>query len=159
MKMKYKVGDKVKIVKERTSCMNTSGKMDKYLGTVMTIKEVYDFRYYMEEDEGRWAWDDNDIEGYAEKIEVGDIVKLNKKAKIEDFTKNYWNGCQISTLDFIKNYWNDEEFIVEDVNDRWAKLEGLLVNINILILVKKSKKEMTIAEIEKELGYPIKIIK
>ena len=40
MSTRYNVGDRVVIVSERTNNMNDEGKMDKYLGTVMTIREV-----------------------------------------------------------------------------------------------------------------------
>lgn len=40
MSTRYNVGDRVVIVSERTNSMNDEGKMDKYLGTVMTIREV-----------------------------------------------------------------------------------------------------------------------
>lgn len=37
--MKYKVGDRVRIVSETTEGMNWIGEMDVYLGKVMTIKK------------------------------------------------------------------------------------------------------------------------
>lgn len=70
---KYKVGDKVRIVGYRTFHMNNFGKMDKWLGKVMTIRGIErGLRgYWMEEDygenEGRgWLWDDSMIAGLAE---------------------------------------------------------------------------------------------
>lgn len=69
---KYKVGDKVRIVNRRTILMNKDGKMDKWLGKTMTIREVFlDNLYYMREDEsertgGGWIWHDEMISGLAE---------------------------------------------------------------------------------------------
>lgn len=68
---KYKVGDKVRIVGYRTSLMNNFGKMDKWLGKVMTIRECLLSGYWMEEDYGEnigygWCWDDDMISGLAE---------------------------------------------------------------------------------------------
>lgn len=70
---KYKVGDKVRIVDHRTGHMNHSGGMDKWLGKVMTIRNVDRFMrgYWMEEDLGEnigrgWAWEDDMISGLAE---------------------------------------------------------------------------------------------
>ena len=40
--MKYRTGDRVRIVSDRTKNMNSNGNMDKYLGTVMTIKEAHE---------------------------------------------------------------------------------------------------------------------
>ncbi len=96
--------------------------------------------------------------------EIGDRVKINKQATIEDFTKHCWNGCQIDTLKFIQNYGDkDKTFRVVRLDNGCLDLKEIgsdcvneLVNINIL--KKISVKEMTISEIEKKLGYPIKII-
>lgn len=67
--MKYKVGDKVKIVSKKTGdCWSSDGKMDKWLGKVMTIKVVTDDYYRMEEDfhEGTlnmgWHWFEHMVE-------------------------------------------------------------------------------------------------
>lgn len=61
----YKVGDKVRIVKKWTKACRTNpfGMMDKYLGRVMTIREIVDdgldLYYRMEEDTKKgeaWCW-------------------------------------------------------------------------------------------------------
>lgn len=77
--MKYKVGDRVRIVDHRTKIMESSGKMDRWLGKIMTIKSIGKGRcsgdalyYKMVEDEkeffgGGWYWDDECIAGLAEK--------------------------------------------------------------------------------------------
>lgn len=45
--MKYKVGDRVRIVKEKTGRnWNSEGRMDKWLGEIMTIESVLDFENY-----------------------------------------------------------------------------------------------------------------
>ena len=68
---KYKCWDKVRIVDHRTGPMNNFGKMDKWLGKVMTIRECLLSGYWMEEDYGEnigygWCWDDDMISGLAE---------------------------------------------------------------------------------------------
>lgn len=68
---KYKVGDKVRIVDHRTDHMNNFGKMDKWLGKVMTIRDLSSPGYWMREDYGEnygygWLWDDGMISGLAE---------------------------------------------------------------------------------------------
>ena len=103
------------------------------------------------------------------KFKVGDKVRVNKQATIEDFSKDWWNGCQFSTLNFLRTYADkDEIFIVTEQRDRCLRLKEEEkeeeidgpININIFELVeRKEVKEMTIAEIEKELGYPIKVVK
>lgn len=68
---KYKIGDKVRIVDYRTYRMNDFGKMDKWLGKVMTIRDLSSPGYWMREDYGEnngygWCWDDDMISGLAE---------------------------------------------------------------------------------------------
>lgn len=72
-KMKYKVGNKVRIVsKWGEGCyQNLNGEMDKWLGKVMTVRIIDDGGDYgMQEDKaenyGRgWHWNDNCIAGLA----------------------------------------------------------------------------------------------
>lgn len=66
--MKYKVGDKVWIIDKRNSLMNCLGKMDCWLGKVMTIEKVFDedHCYRMKEDGQLWFWYEGMI---AEKVE------------------------------------------------------------------------------------------
>jgi hypothetical protein len=71
--MKYKVGDKVRIVskwpKNRAAKQNRDGLMDKWLGKVMTIRDVGGDYYRMEEDEHElpffngWVWNEACIAG------------------------------------------------------------------------------------------------
>ena len=78
-KMKYKVGDKVRIVsKWGDGCrQNSNGEMDKWLGKVMTIISVdYDRECYkMKEDKSErdgygWFWYENSIEGLARENKI-----------------------------------------------------------------------------------------
>ena len=71
-KMKYKVGDKVRIVSEwgKGCYQNLNGKMDKWLGKVMTVRYVGITLYRMVEDIednewGGWVWSENCIAGIA----------------------------------------------------------------------------------------------
>lgn len=75
--MKYKVGDRVKIIdkwKPYERCkQNNCGLMDRWLGTVMTIKKIDGEYYIMEEDAGtrtdgwndHWYWNEHCIAGLA----------------------------------------------------------------------------------------------
>lgn len=74
MSTKYNVGDKVVIVSTRVLGMNYDGGMDKYLGTVMTIRQICNdtgFPYRMVEDQksihgtGCWSWSDDMIDHEA----------------------------------------------------------------------------------------------
>ena len=74
--MKYKVGDKVRIVTDKSKAYgwNSQGLMDKWLGKVMTIRKCDELPlgciYWMEEDVeencgNAWAWGEAMIEGLA----------------------------------------------------------------------------------------------
>ena len=71
---KYKVGDKVRIVDKWKygCCQNLEGKMDKWLGKVMTIRTcIYPSAWQMEEDKEEnqgtgWYWTAQSIAGLAE---------------------------------------------------------------------------------------------
>ena len=70
--MKYKAGDKVRIVsKWGEGCYQSpTGRMDKWLGKVMTVRDVGITLYRMVEDiedneSGGWAWTENCIAGLA----------------------------------------------------------------------------------------------
>ena len=78
---KYKVGDKVLIVDHRTYNMNHFVEMDKWLGKVMTIRDLSLSGYWMEEDSGEnigfgWYWDDSMISGLAEPAREPCTVEL-----------------------------------------------------------------------------------
>ena len=62
------VGDKVRIIsaEENDVTRNWNSKMEKYLGTVMTIKQVYKGGYRMEEDDSKWFWNTFRIAGKVE---------------------------------------------------------------------------------------------
>lgn len=72
-KMKYKVEDKVRIVSEwgKGCNQNPDGKMDKWLGKNMTIRDIYyGYAYKMKEDATEWRgdgwiWSENNIAGFA----------------------------------------------------------------------------------------------
>ena len=68
--MKYKVGDRVRIVSKwgEDCCQSPNGKMDKWLGKVMTVRDVCITSYRMVEDIedndwGGWVWTENCIAG------------------------------------------------------------------------------------------------
>lgn len=71
--MKYKKGDRVRIVSETTEGMNWISEMDVYLGRVMTIKNIisgliFGGRYKMVEDDDEYYWDDEMIVGLASEV-------------------------------------------------------------------------------------------
>lgn len=87
MELKYKVGDKVRIVKKWCGDHreNRDGQMDKWLGKVMTIRSTSYSCYKMDEDNGQWFWYDSMIDELVRdemkpKFKVGDLVRGNSKS-------------------------------------------------------------------------------
>ena len=96
------------------------------------------------------------------KFEVGDKVKINREITIKELSEDAWNGCQSATLEFIKQYFDsDKMFTVSRIstmeNLELKEFNEVFVNYRLFNVV--PLKKMTVSEIEKELGYPIKIIK
>lgn len=98
--MKYKVGDRVRIVSETAEEMNWISEMDVYLGKVMTIKNIisgliFGGRYKMAEDDGEYYWDDSMIVGLASEMpfdfgawkDINVCMHCATKEEAEDFCK------------------------------------------------------------------------
>lgn len=81
--MRYKVGDRVRIVSERVRGMSTGGGMDRWLGRIMTISEIVEssnYPYRMEEDGGTWAWHDDMIAGLAEpELTAAEVLRISNE--------------------------------------------------------------------------------
>ena len=85
--MRYKVGDKVVIVKNKVTGMNNSGEMNHWLGKTMTIKRITESQYLhykMVEDSSDgfgdgWSWSDNMIDHEATaKLHKGKPMNQNE---------------------------------------------------------------------------------
>ena len=170
--MKYKVGDKVRIRKDlkedkRYGEYCADEEMEEMAGKIVTIEHVYEHVYEdvyeIKEDSNSNYWTDEMFEGYAKPskeelfaMPLGTIIKIDKE---EDnvFVK-------VGEDDFCNNCADHLE--IDDINDDLS-LERFGIKIleiqepsyNTIYTADKEVKEMTIAEIEKELGYPIKVIK
>lgn len=146
--MKYKVGDRVKIVKDRPEFFNQTWKMDNFLWTEMTIKEVWSNIYTME-GEMDWAFDNSCIEGLVEEIYIP-----WERVWVSDHSQELadeWLQNNYITYYIWKN--KNGRYITE--YEDWAIVRWKFIS-------KKSKpkaKEMTMKEICKELGREIKIVK
>ena len=76
--LKYKVGDRVRIVSKWADPewkQNWDGAMDCWLGKTMTVAYVNGYNYRMMEDNGSWWWNDSLIAGLAEAPESIHITR------------------------------------------------------------------------------------
>ena len=107
--MKYIIGDKVKvredlIVNKSYGERNFVRGMKPYIGKIMTISCVNDYAYYFKEDEGKWNWTDEMLEGVegikilvdGDKViaERGDKVGIAKCSPEDEF--DVFTGARIA---------------------------------------------------------------
>lgn len=142
---KYKVGDKVRIVDHRTDNMHHFGKMDKWLGKVMTIRECLLSGYWMEEDYGEnigfgWRWDDSMISGLAEPEREPCTVELRFDGVITTATLKR-SGRDVKTAEARCN-----------PKDTYSRAEGARVAVERLF--EKKRKEDKPKESKREQGKP-----
>lgn len=129
---KYKVGDKVRIVDHRTYNMNPYGKMNKWLGKVMTIRGLSSFGYWMEEDYGEylgdgWMWDDSMISGLAEPEREPCTVELRFDGMITTATLKR-GGRDVKTAEARCN-----------PKDTYSRAEGARVAVERLFAKKRKE--------------------
>lgn len=82
--MAYKVGDKVRIIRQLTKDRYEYqdifvSEMDKYLGAVLTIAKVFEeYSEYVMKEDSEWLWTNDMIEGLAEEcIPSKKLSKVN----------------------------------------------------------------------------------
>lgn len=147
---KYKVGDKVRIVDHRTGPMNNFGKMDKWLGKVMTIRECLLSGYWMEEDYGEnigygWCWDDDMISGLAEPGREPCTVELRFDGMITTATLKR-GGRDVKTAEARCN-----------PTDTYSRAEGARVAVERLF--EKKRKEDKPEKYTPKVGDKFKIVR
>lgn len=140
---KYKVGDKVRIVDSRTDRMNYFGRMDKWLGKVMTIRECLLSGYWMEEDFGEnigfgWCWDDDMISGLVEPGREPCTVELRFDGMITTATLKR-GGRDVKTAEARCN-----------PKDTYSRAEGARVAVERLF--EKKRKEDKPKESKPKIG-------
>ena len=147
---KYKVGDKVRIVDHRTGRMNILGEMDKWLGKVMTIRDLSSPGYLMREDYGEnygygWLWDDDMISGLAEPEREPCTVELRFDGMITTATLKR-GGRGVKTAEARCN-----------PEDTYSRAEGARVAVERLF--EKKRKEDKPEKYTPKVGDKFKIVR
>lgn len=166
--MKFKVGEKVKIKKNLKEGYGfkyyVADEMEKFKGKTVTIYSVNSEAYRIEEDNMSWDWTEDMFEGLAI-ITKEELFKMPIGTKITTDLEENNIFVKVGENDFCNNDCDHIEYdnIKEDLSLDYYE-EGKIIEIqepNYTTIYKEDKqvKEMTIAEIEKELGYPIKVVK
>jgi hypothetical protein len=174
--MKFKVGDKVRVRKDLVDEQKYGGQcfvydMSKFMDKIATIKSVYNSCYCIEEDGGEWFWTDEMFES--------NVINCFTKADLKDgMVVEYRDGDRRMVMGnkfisdfgfaFLHNFTNtlegkcfDSMTIDKIYKSSSHTLDGYFKNYNLTLIWKRPTeepiKEMTVAEIEKELGYKVKI--
>lgn len=166
--MKFKVGDKVRVVKRATASWSKT--KDNYIGKVFTIDMVAerdDYPYSLSAT-GYW-WCDEELElAQFTKSDLKDgmvveycngqrRVVLNNRVMASDISRSLDNHNE----DLIDKY--NDDYTIDKVYHSSAHTLNEYFKDNCLTLIwerpkEEPVKEMTVEEIEKELGYKVKII-
>lgn len=173
--MKFKIGDKVEVVNIPVG--SSQGKR-KYLRVAFTIDYVNKgslYPYGMAENK-EWMWCDDELELLEDKkvftkkdLKTGmfGVMDNNKRFVIVDDLVVYSYGgfdrlSEMVNEDDLAWSWNKIDKVFKNCLS-FGHLDAMLCEGNISDLVFDRKrdtiKEMTVAEIEKALGYPVKVVK
>ena len=166
-KEELKVGDKVLLKNRRGEKWNDCGRMDHYMGKIVTIRSLGDNYFTIEEDDrkgGYWSFYYDDIERKANKakredLQFADILTLRNGERyvVADYCIYGEDGDYSYGGDDIQIWYNDDLTQNEgDADEDIVKVEraGQVIYERI-----DEVKEMTIEEISKALGYEVKIVK
>ena len=104
-----------------------------------------------------------------ENIKIGDIVKLDGDVEIGHIIANDWFGCKEDTIRFLHSYSGvdtqllNNGVVINGINSYSVEFvregENYILPFGMVRPYKRQQiKELTVKEIEKELGYSIKIV-
>ncbi len=177
--MKFKVGEKVRVKKDLDKIENFEcgymSKMKEMEGKIVTIKDISYERTWVsiEECPNRYNYDIRAFEKIYEKptlkklerMPMGTKITIDREddnvlVKTEEDELEFYSIKQNENLD--RYDINDDLTIDEDWDDETTKIikiEKPVEYETVYEYFEEEKKEMTIAEIEKELGYSVKIVK
>lgn len=176
--MKYKVGDKVKVrsdLKEDTMYGSQTfvDGMVKYMGKIMTVKQVYDKCYRLEEDGGKWAWTNEMFEDSLKSMlepcmlvklrngELAYVVNTKNGLCLLDERKN-WINIQDYDDELYYQVGENECFDIMEIYDltelAYESMKFSIADRRLLQKRKEEVKKMTVAEIQEALGYKIEIV-
>ena len=137
--------------------------MEKFKGKTVTIYSVNSEAYRIEEDNMSWDWTEDMFEGLAI-ITKEELFKMPIGTKITTDLEENNIFVKVGENDFCNDYRDhiEDDDINEDLSldycgDKIIEIQE--PTYRTIYRAETEVKEMTIAEIEKELGYPIKVVK
>lgn len=168
--MKFKVGDKVIIRKDLKEGYDfkeyVTDDMEELAGKIVTITKVWENdggRYYIKEDMYNYIWSEDMFENSTKptkeelfKMPLGTIIKTDRDCN-NVFVKVGENDFCNDDADHIEDNYVNDDLSLECFGNKIIEIQ--IPTYETIYKADKEVKEMTMAEIEKELGYPIKVVK
>lgn len=168
--MKFKIGDKVRIRKDLKEGndfnLYVTDDMEELAGKIVTITKVWENdggRYYIKEDMYNYIWSEDMFENSTKptkeelfKMPLGTIIKTDRDCN-NVLVKVGENDFCNDDVDHIEDNYVNDDLSLECFGNKIIEIQ--IPTYETIYKADKEVKEMTIAEIEKELGYPVKIIK
>lgn len=169
--MKFKVGDKVRIRKDLKEGDNfeiyVDNEMEKLAGEIVTITNVNKVfagvRYVIDKDDRFFSWTEDMFESLTKptkeelfKMPIGTIIKTDQEENnvfVKVGEDDFCNDC----ADHIEEYDVNDDLTLNMFATKIVEIQE--PTFETIYRADEEIKEMTMLEIEKELGYPIKIIK
>lgn len=145
--MKYKVGDKVRIIGKIINSCNDNSLIEKYLGSIMTIKYVNNTcnNYNMIEDSGKYKWNEDMIECLVNEpkyLETWEMVKKlteypNKKFKdIDGMNKDSYVTVSDGVIIWLGEGQEGQKMSVSMDKCKWEEINDSITFIEVLEIVK-----------------------
>jgi hypothetical protein len=178
-KLKYKVGDIVRLVKKHDSSRNIPNEIIGRSFKIFEVDEsddnlqyhgfligfdVYDYKNYI--DYLRWFRED-EIELYTENITEeklkrmprGSMIITNEPEKHNIYVKNDNDEFVNEYKQSLYTYDFDDETLTFCSNNNEPRIDEICLPVYYTIYKKEEPVEMTIEEISEQLGYNVKIVK
>lgn len=167
--MKFKIGDRVRVVK-RAEMSNMKLK-DKYIGEVFTILECFENLTYSYTLGNGLYWCDEElelVEFIKSDLKDGMVVEYrdgDRRMVLGDKLIGYDSWVDIVAFNDNLECKNNKDLNIDKVyNSDSHILKDYFKDKNLTLIWERNKKEeepakkMTVAEIEKELGYKVEIV-
>ena len=173
--MKYKIGDKVRVIPDLKECdprfgaIGVEEEMAAFRGKKVTITHLYESEEYLISEDGEeYVWAEEMFSEIADFTRgdlrsgmVAEVRNGNRYLVLKDGEDIYMmNALGMTHLDGNHDehlrYW-DTDFDIVKVFDKVVTFESVKTTTDLL-WERKEPKKMTIAEIQKQLGYVIEIV-
>lgn len=168
---KYQIGEKVKVVKTPT-VKHWNAAMDKYDGMVATVVGYFEECYKLDVDNKTWYWwpdmlQDAPKSKYTDAIEavkrIEEALSQSDKALSKAFCEGHMCvNCAICARNKDDRGNTCPMIIMRNLCNKMMKAASEGERDDLLEAAREEfekPKELSVAEIEKLLGYPVKVVK